>query len=98
MKNAGEEDGKVYLSVQILPKQEADRKKVGEGRSDPNAHPNLPNPEGRLQWSWNPLTLLGQLFGPRFKTKICIVLVVLLIISAIVFIVPSLFGSLLAKI
>jgi hypothetical protein len=92
------EEAKVYISIEILTKAEAERRKVGEGRSDPNAYPHLPEPEGRIKWSWNPLTLLGQLFGKRFKKKVCIVLCILLCITALVYLIPSYGGSLLAKI
>ena len=84
------------MSVEILLKEEAKRKKVGEGRSDPNMYPNLPQPEGRLKWSWNPLKLISQLFGKKFKSKICCLLLLALLITAIVFIAPSFIGGRLA--
>ena len=86
------------MSTEILSKSEAKRRKAGEGRSDPNMNPNLPQPEGRLQWSWNPLKLLSQLFGKKFKAKICCLLVIALIIAAVVFIAPSFVGGKLARI
>lgn len=93
-----EQGAKVYMSIEILPKAEAVRKKVGEGQSEPNNHPHLPKPEGRIKWSWNPITLIGQLFGKKFKTKICILLCIALLITAAVFIFPSYVGSILGRI
>jgi hypothetical protein len=36
--------------------------KVGKGRSEPNINPYLPSPVGRMQWSWNPYTLIVNIF------------------------------------
>ena len=44
--------------MEVLPKKTADACKVGLGRDDPNNDPYLPPPIGRMQWSWNPYTLI----------------------------------------
>ena len=84
------------LSVEILPKSEAERKKTGEGRNEPNAHPNLPEPSGRVQWSWNPAVLLTRLCGKKFKQKLCLAFCCFLCVTLLVYIVPSLIGSLIS--
>ena len=50
--------GRVCISLEVLPKNIADECKVGKGRDEPNVNPYLPPPVGRMQWSWNPYTLI----------------------------------------
>ena len=43
--------GSVLLSMEILPSSLAeDEFKNGAGRSEPNVHPYLPPPTGRMKW------------------------------------------------
>lgn len=78
--------GEVKLSVQVIPKADAEKNKVGHARTEPNINPFLPPPVGRLSLSLNPFKMLGQLVGPAFKRKlycyccltICCALLVLL--------------------
>jgi len=35
---------------------------VGKGRNEPNINPYLPAPVGRMQWSWNPYSLVVRFF------------------------------------
>ena len=42
---------KVKMSIELLPIAVADAKPAGFGRSDPNAHPHLPKPTGRIAWT-----------------------------------------------
>lgn len=62
--------GKVLVSVEIMPDAKAVGCVNGEGRSEPNIEPTLPEPEGRIKLSLNPLTMLNQLIGPELKRKI----------------------------
>jgi hypothetical protein len=49
--------GQVKLSLEILPKENAQTCKVGEGRNEPNINPYLPPPQGRFEWSLNPFKM-----------------------------------------
>ena len=62
--------GKVRLQIDVLPKQYADKNKVGEARQEPNHSPFLKPPEGRLELSMDPLKMLKQLITPELKRKI----------------------------
>jgi hypothetical protein len=57
--------GEVLLSVEILPKEFADRFPAGTGRKAPNDFPALPEPVGRVHISLNPLKLVGQMMGTK---------------------------------
>lgn len=63
--------GSVALSIEILPKEEAELRPAGFGISAPNQHPVLPPRTGRLSFTLNPLALLSALCGPRLATMIC---------------------------
>ena len=46
--------------------------KNGYGRSSPNMHPTLQDPEGRLSFSFfHPLDFFKQLCGPELYNSIC---------------------------
>ena len=83
--------------MEVLPRLEAEKRRCGEGRGDPNEYPNLPEPTGRLQFSMNPVTMLTRLCGKRFKNKICMIVLCFLLSTCMVYFLPSIFGSLLAK-
>lgn len=42
--------GEVLISVEIIPKEKAEKKKAGLGRKEPNQHPFLPKPTGRMKF------------------------------------------------
>lgn len=63
--------GKLLISIEILPEANALACINGEGRSEPNIEPALPAPEGRIQFTMNPIKMLGQMVGPELKQKIC---------------------------
>lgn len=50
---------KIRLDLRIMPKEVADKSKVGEARDDPNREPFLPPPAGRIKFSLNPFTMLS---------------------------------------
>ena len=56
----GSPAGKVLMSIEILHKSVADTLPAALGRSEPNAHPHLPEPEGRIDFTkmWNPFYML----------------------------------------
>jgi hypothetical protein len=59
-----EVNGRLRIQIDVLPKVEAEKNKVGEAQSEPNVNPFLPPPEGRLELSLNPFKMIAQLVGP----------------------------------
>ena len=70
----------------------AKKNAVGKARDSPNHSPFLPQPEGRLEFSMNPLKMFNQMVGPAFKRKLycalCCVLCVMITLPAL----PSVLG------
>ena len=66
-----EDGGRVQISFELVPIDAAKACEVGEGRDEPNIDPHLPEPIGRIKWSWNPWTMFCQLVGPGMRCKIC---------------------------
>ena len=58
------------ISISCVTKEEAIKNPVGEGQSDPNQNPFLPKPKGRLEFSFNPIVIINQLFGREFLNKV----------------------------
>ena len=79
-------NGKLRLQIDVLPRVEADKNRVGEAQSEPNVNPYLPKPENRMTLSLNPFEMIRQLLGPQFRrmgyalifSVLCIALCVLL--------------------
>lgn len=59
-----EVNGRLRIQIDVLPKVEAEKNKVGEAQSEPNVNPFLPKPEGRMELSLNPFKMIAQLVGP----------------------------------
>lgn len=57
-KGKPEMNGKVRLRIDMLSKEEADENPLGKGRQEPNVDPYLPPPEGRIEFSMNPMKML----------------------------------------
>jgi hypothetical protein len=55
--------------------------KVGKGREDPNKDPYLPPPIGRMQFSWNPYTLIVKYFLNNIRFFILFHLFLILFLS-----------------
>lgn len=76
--------GKVWLSVSIWPKRQAEGFPSGTGRSAPNVNPYLPPPVGRMHFSLNPFYVFYELCGPqlmcRFLLCLCFVITLLLLV------------------
>jgi hypothetical protein len=91
--------GKIQISIELLPKSKAERYPAGLGRDEPNLHPTLPPPEGRLQFNiLKPWAFLKDLLGDKIYTKICLLLFCGLFITSAVFFAPTFFASIVAEI
>ena len=54
------ERGRVLISIDIVPKEQAEAEPVGGGRAEPNRNPYLPKPAGRMRLSLNPFDMCYQ--------------------------------------
>jgi hypothetical protein len=88
--------GKVRLQIDVLPKDFADKNKVGDARQEPNHSPFLKPPEGRLELSMNPLKMLGQMVGPDLRRKIKIWLFCASCIALCIMLLPLVAGNLIS--
>lgn len=70
-----EQVGELLLSIEVLPKEVAERYPAGLGRKEPNSYPLLPPPAGRMKLSLNPLSVFRQLIGPRAYIAIMLSLI-----------------------
>lgn len=62
--------GKLLISLELIPKENADAQPVGSGRNEPNQNPYLPPPAGRMKFSFNPFRLSMSLLGPKAFYKV----------------------------
>ena len=88
---------KILLSIDVLTEKEAKLNPAGFGRSDPNQDPYLPGPIGRFKFSLNPFTMLNQLVGPGFRTKMYLCLALTLFIFLLIIFLPTLISSIIAN-
>lgn len=65
--------GRLGLSIQIVPEQEAKANPVGKGQEAPNVNPYLPPPVGRMRLSANPFLMLRELIGPKTCMRLLLV-------------------------
>ena len=61
-------NAKIVLTIECLPKEEADKRKVGIGRSNPNHDPYLAVPP-RFDFGYNPFDLMREMFGENAIRK-----------------------------
>ena len=54
----------------ILPKDIAEKYPQGLGRQEPNNDPFLPQPEGRIKLTLNPIDMIKQLIPPKMMRMI----------------------------
>ena len=80
--------GRVLCSLEVLPMWKAKSCPVGKGRDEPNVNPYLPPPVGRISFSLNPLTMVNQLVGPKFRKKMYTTLIMCCLITYCIIIVP----------
>ncbi|GMF13220.1 unnamed protein product [Phytophthora lilii] len=66
------EMGRIGISVQIVPEEEALASPVGKGQNAPNLNPYLPPPVGRMRFTANPMAMLKVLVGPKMCIRLSI--------------------------
>ncbi|KAG6610266.1 dysferlin-like protein [Phytophthora cinnamomi] len=64
--------GRIGMSVQIVPEDEAVASPVGKGQNTPNLNPYLPPPVGRMRFTANPVAMLKVLVGPKMCLRLSI--------------------------
>jgi len=81
------EAGVLLMAIEIMPKDIADARAAGLGRSEPNNFPQLAEPADRLHLSamWNPLYVLKALMGPRAYHACSSIICCALLIGFIIF-------------
>lgn len=90
--------GQLRISMELLPKALADERPAGRGREEPNQFPTLPEPVGRAQLSLNPYTMLVQLVGPNFASKMTALLLAVGCCVLLVIMVPLILSNIIAHI
>ena len=74
-------NGKVLMSIEMLPKKVAEIMKNGLGRNEPNCFPELPGPIGRvdfLKMAYNPFYFFRSILGKKncFRFQIFLMFVI----------------------
>ena len=96
-KNKAEPQGKLLLSVQLVPLEDVERLPAGSGRKEPNQNPTLPPPVGRLKFSVNPLKMLYSLIGPKYWSRMvrcfCCAFCIVVLVLLIYYVVPVVLGN-----
>mmetsp|Transcript_30295 Transcript_30295/g.46326 ORF Transcript_30295/g.46326 Transcript_30295/m.46326 type:complete len:163 (+) Transcript_30295:4312-4800(+) len=92
-----EKNGLVKVQVDVLPFDQATKNPVGKARDNPNHSPTLPQPEGRVELSMNPIKMLNQMIGPEVRRKIYIGLCIAVCVALCLAILPNILGTLVAK-
>jgi len=96
-RNKNTHQGKVLLSIQLVPIEEVDKLPAGKGRREPNTNPTLPKPVGRLKFTLNPFKMLSRLVGPKYCRKLmgycCCLLCIVVTVLLIYYMTPVIFGN-----
>ena len=90
--------GKLLMSIQLVPVEEVEKLPAGRGRNEPNTNPELPKPVGRLSFTLNPFKMLFRLIGPKYFSKlmktICCLLCCVIMVLMIYYMFPVVFANL----
>lgn len=79
--------GKVLMSFEVLPKENADNLKNEFGRKDPNFFPTLPQPVGRFSFDiFSPCETIKQIIGPKLCYQIIYAIICIFLCVVIVFV------------
>ena len=82
--------GRLCISVSVMPKTVAAVEQAGFGRSEPNQHPYLAPPTGRLYFSLNPFIMGSQFCGPKLCAQLTSCLICIGVIALAIFCQPAL--------
>ena len=88
LEKQGKKGGRVLVSLEIVPQWYAELHPAGRGRDEPNVNPYLPPPAGRIQFTMNPLKMINQLIGPKFRQKCYKIMCITCLIIYLIFIIP----------
>lgn len=83
-----ESNGEVRIRIDVLPAQKAIDNPVGKARDTPNHSPFLKPPEGRIEFSVNPMKMINQLIGPEFRAKVKAMLGMIICIGICILLAP----------
>mmetsp|Transcript_12511 Transcript_12511/g.21058 ORF Transcript_12511/g.21058 Transcript_12511/m.21058 type:complete len:141 (+) Transcript_12511:1163-1585(+) len=89
--------GQVLVQVDVLLKDQAKTNPVGKARDQPNHSPQLPQPEGRMELTMNPMKMFNQLVGPEVRRKIQMALCMAVCILLTLAILPNLIAGLITS-
>lgn len=89
-------NGKARLRIDVLPADVAKKNPVGKARDSPNHSPFLPAPEGRMEFSLNPVKMFNQLVGAEVRQKILRWAIIVLVAAFCVLALQDVFGTLIA--
>jgi hypothetical protein len=79
--------GKVLMSFEVLPKENADNLKNAVGRLDPNFFPTLPQPVGRFSFDiFSPCETIKQIIGPKMCYRIIYLIICIFLCVIAVFV------------
>jgi len=89
-----ESNGEVKMQVDVLPYGTAEKNPVGKARDNPNHSPQLPQPQGRLELSFNPIKMFNQLVGPALRRKLYCYCCLLVLVALVVMMLPQILSGL----
>lgn len=90
--------GRMEVSVELLPEHIAHQLPAGFGRGDPNQNPFLPPPEGRISLSLlHPLDACRDLLGDRLFFKLCCGLLICTILGIAVSATPMIVSNVFSR-
>ena len=85
--------GKVQFTFELVPEARAKACPVGEGRSEPNIDPPLPKPDGRMEWTLNPIKMMSQMCGPDVRTRFCMMISLALCVVLLILMFPMIVSN-----
>eukprot|EP00475_Leptophrys_vorax_P037443 TRINITY_DN645_c0_g2_i2.p1 TRINITY_DN645_c0_g2~~TRINITY_DN645_c0_g2_i2.p1 ORF type:complete len:555 (+),score=161.30 TRINITY_DN645_c0_g2_i2:318-1982(+) len=90
--------GKVELSIEMLPRHVAAQYTAGLGRDEPNQNPFLPKPEGRIEFNiLKPWAFIADLLGEKMCFKIVCIIILGLMSACVAMFLPSLVSDIIAN-
>lgn len=85
--------GRAQISFELVPDARAKACPVGEGRNEPNIDPPLPKPDGRMEWTFNPIKMMSQMCGPDIRSRFCLMISVALCVVLLLLMFPMIVSN-----